>query len=48
MPADKTLIICHTGDDICLHGDLILEPHLTYSENAVQAADFVVAAAGLS
>jgi len=33
--------ICHTGDDICLHGDLVLEPHLTYSEDAGTAAQFV-------
>jgi hypothetical protein len=39
--AAKTLVICHTGDNICQHGDLILLPHLTYSENAVQAATFV-------
>lgn len=29
IPSSKVLIICHTGDDICLHGDLVLEPHLT-------------------
>jgi len=29
IPASKTLIICHTGDDICAHGDQVLEPHLT-------------------
>jgi cutinase len=33
--------ICHTGDDICAHGDLILEPHLTYSLDAGTAAQFV-------
>ncbi|GAB7347209.1 hypothetical protein MBLNU459_g3315t1 [Dothideomycetes sp. NU459] len=48
VPASKTDIICHTGDDICLHGDLVLEPHLTYAEDAPAAAKFVVDAAGLS
>jgi len=47
IDASKVLIICHTGDDICAGGDLILEPHLTYSENAGQAATFVVQQAGL-
>ena len=46
--AQNTLVICHTGDDICLHGDLILIPHLTYSENVQQAATFVAAQAGLA
>ncbi|KAK0264378.1 hypothetical protein LTR91_009340 [Friedmanniomyces endolithicus] len=47
VPSSKVLIICHVGDDICLHGDLILPPHLTYGENAQQAATFVVSKAGL-
>lgn len=47
IPASKVLVICHVGDDICLHGDLILPPHLDYSLNAVQAATFVVSEAGL-
>lgn len=42
MPASKTDIICHVGDDICEHGDLVLPPHLTYSEDAGAAASFVV------
>ncbi len=42
----RTLVICHEGDDICLHGDLILLPHLTYALNAEQAADFVASNAG--
>ena len=44
----KTMIICHAGDNICQHGDLILLPHLTYSENAQQAATFAAAQAGLA
>ncbi|KAK4553892.1 hypothetical protein LTR86_009067 [Recurvomyces mirabilis] len=47
IPSSKVLIICHIGDDICLGGDLILAPHLTYALNAQQAASFVVAKAGL-
>ncbi|KAK1824727.1 hypothetical protein LTR12_000784 [Friedmanniomyces endolithicus] len=47
VPSSKVLIICHAGDDICLHGDLILPPHLTYAQNAQQAATFVVSKAGL-
>ncbi|KUJ19401.1 cutinase [Mollisia scopiformis] len=46
--AAKTKVICHTGDDICLHGDLVLAPHLTYSENAGEAASFVAAVADLA
>ena len=41
IPSSKVLIICHVGDDICLHGDLILAPHLDYALNAQQAALFV-------
>ncbi|KAK4546319.1 hypothetical protein LTR36_001996 [Oleoguttula mirabilis] len=47
IPSSKVLIICHVGDDICLGGDLVLAPHLTYSINAQQAASFVVSEAGL-
>lgn len=43
----KVLVICHDGDNICQHGDLILEPHLTYSENATEAATFVMGQSGL-
>ncbi|KAN0095405.1 carbohydrate esterase family 5 protein [Hyaloscypha variabilis] len=47
IPAAKTLVICHTGDNICQHGDQVLEPHLTYSQNATEAANFVANAAGM-
>ena len=47
IPASKVLVICHTGDDICLHGDIITPAHLDYSENAEQAAEFVASEAGL-
>lgn len=46
VDSSETLIICHTGDDICLGGDLILLPHLTYGEDAMTAASFIVSAAG--
>ncbi|KAF2463523.1 cutinase precursor, partial [Lindgomyces ingoldianus] len=42
VPAAKTKVICHTGDNICQGGDLVLQPHLTYSQNAGEAAAFVV------
>jgi len=42
VPAARTDIICHAGDNICQHGDLILPAHLTYGEDAGSAADFVV------
>jgi len=47
ITSSKVLVICHVGDDICLHGDLVLAPHLTYSLNAQQAASFVASKAGL-
>ncbi|KAK3680238.1 hypothetical protein LTR78_000616 [Recurvomyces mirabilis] len=47
IPSSKVLIICHVGDDICLGGDLVLAPHLTYALNAQRAASFIVAKAGL-
>ncbi|CAK5262856.1 unnamed protein product [Mycena citricolor] len=42
VSASKTLVICHTGDDICLHGDLVLPPHLTYGMDTPTAAAFIV------
>ncbi|KAI9743231.1 MAG: hypothetical protein M1818_003077 [Claussenomyces sp. TS43310] len=47
ISSDKVKIICHAGDEICEHQDLILLPHLTYAENAKEAAAFAVKAAGL-
>jgi len=45
VSAANTLVICHDGDNICQHGDAILEPHLTYGTlNSKQAATFVAAA----
>ncbi|KAF8214966.1 cutinase [Mycena galopus ATCC 62051] len=41
VSAANTDVICHVGDDICLHGDLILEPHLTYGMDTPAAAAFI-------
>ncbi len=41
MAASKVDVYCHAGDNICVNGDLILIPHLTYAENAAAAAAFV-------
>lgn len=44
--SNKTLVICHQGDDICQFGDYVLLDHLTYAQDADKAADFVVSKAG--
>ncbi|KAJ6504646.1 cutinase, partial [Mycena vitilis] len=41
VPASRTDVICHTGDDICLHGTQVLQPHLTYGKDAPAAAAFI-------
>ncbi|KAK7470341.1 hypothetical protein VKT23_001770 [Stygiomarasmius scandens] len=41
VAAANTKVICHTGDNICAHGDLILPPHLTYGQDAGSAAQFI-------
>ncbi len=42
IPASKTKIICHAGDNICDGGILVLPPHLTYGlVSADDAAVFV-------
>lgn len=38
---------CHIGDDICLHGDWILVPHLDHCLDADTEASFVVQKSGL-
>ncbi|THU77233.1 cutinase [Dendrothele bispora CBS 962.96] len=42
VSADNTKVICHNGDNICAHGDLVLPPHLTYGQDAGSAAQFIV------
>jgi hypothetical protein len=34
IPAAKTKVICHTGDNICEGGNRVLQPHLTVSLKA--------------
>ncbi|KAJ6585388.1 cutinase [Mycena capillaripes] len=41
VSAANTDVICHIGDDICLHGDLVLAPHLTYGRDTPAAAAFI-------
>jgi hypothetical protein len=41
--AASTKVICHNGDLICVGQSVILAPHLTYSKDAGDAAQFVVA-----
>ena len=38
---------CHLGDDICLHGNVILPPHLDYCLDVDREAEFVVGLSGL-
>jgi hypothetical protein len=46
VDASRTKVICHQGDLICQGQDLVLEPHLTYGQNAQEAATFVQQVAG--
>lgn len=39
---------CHVRDDICLHGDVVLLPHLGYCLDASQEACFAVGKSGLA
>lgn len=47
VPASKVSTDCHTGDDICLHGDLVLAPHLDYCLDVGTEASFAVGKSGL-
>lgn len=47
VPASKVSTVCHLGDDICLHGDIILPPHLDYCLNVANEAAFAANQAGL-
>ncbi|RCI12719.1 hypothetical protein L249_0858 [Ophiocordyceps polyrhachis-furcata BCC 54312] len=38
----RVLVLCHSDDDICKGGQLISMSHLTYSQQAQTAANFVV------
>ncbi|KAH8588954.1 putative cutinase [Bisporella sp. PMI_857] len=48
VPASKTLVICHKGDNICEHGIIVSDPHLNYSNDAPTAASFIVQQANLA
>ncbi|CAK5263113.1 unnamed protein product [Mycena citricolor] len=41
VSASKTLVICHTGDNICAHGIIVLPPHLNYGMDTPTAAAFI-------
>lgn len=41
IDAAKTKVICHQGDAICKGQALVLAPHLTYSQDADTASQFV-------
>ena len=47
VPGGNVSTDCHLGDDICVHGDLILPPHLDYCLDAQQEASFVAQKSGL-
>ena len=47
VPAGKVSTDCHLGDDICLHGDLILPPHLDYCLDVQTYARVVATRSGL-
>jgi len=45
---DKSLVLCHQGDDICRNnGILVLPPHLTYELDVPLAAGYIAAMAGM-
>lgn len=41
VAVSKTLIICHTGDNICENGIIITPQHSNYEMDAPRAAAFV-------
>ncbi|EKD21173.1 uncharacterized protein L3040_000788 [Drepanopeziza brunnea f. sp. 'multigermtubi'] len=47
VSAAQTKVICHNGDLICAGTSTILQPHLTYSQNAQEAATFTMKSAGM-
>ncbi|PBP16837.1 alpha/beta-Hydrolase [Diplocarpon rosae] len=47
VPASKTLIVCHDGDNICEGGIFPGDVHGNYSDDAPEAAQFVVTQAAL-
>lgn len=43
VATDRTLIICHDGDNICENGIIITAAHRDYEKDAPAAAAFVAA-----
>lgn len=46
VDADRVKIICHAGDGVCAGTAAITPAHLTYSQDATAAAEFVVSKVG--
>jgi hypothetical protein len=46
VDADRVKIICHTGDGVCAGTAAITPDHLTYSQDAAAAAEFVASKVG--
>jgi hypothetical protein len=46
VSADRTKVICHSGDTVCQGTGVITPAHLTYGQDAGTAADFVVKCIG--
>ncbi|KAM0199819.1 hypothetical protein ACHAPI_002914 [Fusarium lateritium] len=46
IDADRVKIICHTGDGVCAGTAAITPDHLTYSQDATAAAQFVASKVG--
>jgi len=40
VPAYKVSTDCHTGDNICQDGEVVLEPHLSYCHDVATEAAF--------
>jgi cutinase len=50
VPTNKLLEICASGDDVCNGSGTfaITQAHLSYGQNATQAANFIITTAGVS
>lgn len=47
ISASKVKVYCHTGDNICDGGIMVLPAHMNYGENVDEAASFIVEITGL-
>ncbi|KAK1994343.1 cutinase [Colletotrichum falcatum] len=43
IPRERTVVFCHDGDNICEGGSQIRRAHLTYGDNAAEAAQYAAA-----